>query len=165
MWRQRTLGQLHAMFVSRGAAVAAWGERAVSTSLSPTLRKLLDTRVESFEKLELLMLLRRTPGGSSTIGAISRTLDLGSDEVRAIAGDLSSGGLVAWAPDGTVSLAPRTDEDQAALDELARVYEDDKIAVVKAIAETAMDRLRNLAGRAFAEAFVIRKKPKGNDDG
>jgi hypothetical protein len=85
--------------------------------------------------------------------------------VRAIVAALSAGGLVARAADGAISLAPRTAEDRAALDELARVYDEDKIALVKAIAETAMDRLRNLAGRAFAEAFVIRKKPGGNDDG
>lgn len=135
-----------------------------SSSLSPALRKLLETRVESFEKLELLMLLRRSPG-RTTVREIARALDLDADDARAVVGALSSGGLVAWAPDGAISLAPRTPEDQAALDELAHVYEEDKIAVVKAIAETAMDRLRNLAGRAFAEAFVIRKKPKGNDDG
>jgi hypothetical protein len=91
-------------------------------------------------------------------------LDLGSDEVREIVAALTAAGLVSRV-DGTVSLAPRSAEHRAALDELAQVYDDDKITLVKAIAETAMERLRNLAGRAFAEAFVIRKKPGGNDDG
>jgi DNA-binding IclR family transcriptional regulator len=136
----------------------------VSTSISNALRKLLDDHVESFEKLELLMFLRRAPDGSSTIGELARSLDLGSDEVREIVAALVAGGL-ATRTDATVTLAPRTVEQRAALDELARIYEDDKITLVKAIAETAMERLRNLAGRAFAEAFVIRKKPGGNDDG
>jgi DNA-binding IclR family transcriptional regulator len=144
--------------------VAAWEAKYVSTTLSHGLRKLLDTQVESFEKLELLMFLRRTPGGS-TPAEVARALDLGTDEVRASIAALAAGGLIARAPDGRVSLAPRTPEHQAAMDELARLYDEDKIAIVKAIAETAMDRLRNLAGRAFAEAFVIRKKPGGNDDG
>ncbi len=137
----------------------------MSSILSPALRKLLDTHVESFEKLELLMLLRRTPSGHKTVGEIALALDLGSDEVRAIVTALSAGGMIARAADGTISLAPQKAEDGAVLDELARVYEEDKIALVTAIAETAMDRLRNLAGRAFADAFVIRKNRKGGDDG
>lgn len=134
----------------------------MSASLSPALRKLLDTHIESFEKLELLMLLRRAPGSSSTVAEAARTLGLGSDEVRTIAAQLATAGLVTRS-DGVLALAPQGPEDGAALDELEHVYDDDKIVLVKAIAETAMDRLRNLAGRAFAEAFVIRKKPGGND--
>jgi DNA-binding transcriptional ArsR family regulator len=139
------------------------GPCAVSSSLSPALRKLLDAHVESFEKLELLMFLRRSPGQRSTIGDLSLALDLGGDEVRAIVAALSAGGLVARAADGGIVLDPQRPEDRGVLDELARVYEEDKIVLVKAIAETAMDRLRNLAGRAFADAFVIRKK-RGDDD-
>lgn len=137
----------------------------MSSILSPALRKLIDTQVESFEKLELLMLLRRTPSQRLTTGEVALALDLGSDEVRAIVTALSAGGLVARAADGAISLAPQNAEAQAVMDELAGVYEEDKIVLVKAIAETAMDRLRNLAGRAFADAFVIRKGKKGGDDG
>ena len=133
----------------------------MSTSLSQALRKLLDTHVESFEKLELLMLLRRAPSGSQTAGELALALSLGADEIREIVAALSAAGLVTRAPDGRIALAPQPAEQRAVLDELARVYEDDRIVLVKAIAETAMERLRNLAGRAFADAFVIRKKPPG----
>ena len=136
---------------------------STSTSLSRALRELLDTHVESFEKLELLMLLGRAPGGRRTVGEIVLALGLGADEIREILAALAAAGLVARAPDGQISLAPRTAEQRAVLDELTRVYAEDRITLVKAIAETAMERLRNLAGRAFADAFVIRKKPGGND--
>lgn len=136
---------------------------STSTSLTPALRKLLETHVESFEKLELLMLLGRTPGGHQTAGELALALNLGTDEIREIVAALAAAGLIARAPDGQISLAPRTAEQRAVLGELARVYEDDRIMLVKAIAETAMERLRSLAGRAFADAFVIRKKPGGND--
>ena len=136
----------------------------MSTSLSPALRKLLDTHVESFEKLELLMRLHRTPGESQTAGELALALSLGADEVREIVAALSAAGLVARASDGQISLAPRSAEQRVILDELAHVYEDDRIVLVKAIAETAMERLRSLAGRAFADAFVIRKKPPGGSD-
>jgi DNA-binding MarR family transcriptional regulator len=133
----------------------------VSSVLSPSLRKLIDTHIESFEKLELLMFLRRAPGERATSGELARALELDAGEVRSIVAQLSAAGLVARAADGAVAPAP---QHQAALDELARVYDEDKIELVKAIAEAAMDRLRNLAGRAFAEAFVIRRKPGGDDD-
>lgn len=136
----------------------------LSTSLSHALRKLLDTHVESFEKLELLMLLRRAPGGPRTVGELSLELPLDGAEVREIVAALSAAGLLARAADGGISLSPQTAEHRAAMDELVRLYEEDRITLVKAIAETAMERLRNLAGRAFADAFVIRKKPGGNDD-
>jgi DNA-binding IclR family transcriptional regulator len=135
----------------------------LSSPLSLALRKLLDAHVESFEKLEVLMLLRRTPAGT-TAAEISRALGLGGDEVGEITAALSAAELVARAPDGRISLSPQRAEDRAALDELARVYAEDRLTLVKVIAETAMDRLRNLAGRAFADAFVIRKKPGGDDD-
>jgi DNA-binding IclR family transcriptional regulator len=146
--------------------VAAWadGAKRVSTSLSQALRRLLDAHVDSFEKLELLMLLRRAPEQGRTAGELARALDLDAAEVGELVSGLVSAGLVAWAADGAISLSPRTAEERAAMDELARVYDEDRITLVKAIAETAMDRLRNLAGRAFAEAFVIRKKPGGDDD-
>lgn len=136
----------------------------MSAPLSNALRKLLDAHVDSFEKLEILMLLRRTSSGSRNVRELAGALELDTGEVRAIVAALSDGGLVARDPDGAVSLSPRTADDQAALDELAWVYDHDKITLVKAIAESAMERLRSLAGRAFAEAFVIRKKPGGDDD-
>ena len=146
--------------------MAAWRAEfsAVPTYLSPALRKLLDAHVESFEKLELLMFLLRSPAQRSTVGELSRALNLGGDEVRAIALALSAGGLVASAADGRIALAPQRPEDEAALDELERVYDEDKMALVTAIAETAMERLRNLAGRALADAFATRKKKQEEGD-
>lgn len=152
------------MWTGGGRGSVGTTEQHVATPLSHTLRRLIDTHIDSFEKLELLMLLMRAPDERRTVGELARALELDADEVSSIVAALSAGGLVERAANGTVSLAPRTPEDRAALDELAQVYDDDKLELVKAIAESAMDRLRNLAGRAFAEAFVIRKKPGGDDD-
>jgi hypothetical protein len=64
-----------------------------------------------------------------------------------------------------VTLAPRGPAEQRVLDELVAAYQDDRMTLVKVIAESALDRLRNLAGRAFADAFIIGKKPGGDDGG
>ncbi|HWO21270.1 MAG TPA: hypothetical protein VNO30_21020 [Kofleriaceae bacterium] len=136
----------------------------MSTSFSPALRKLLDAHIESFEKLELLMFLLRSPSHHSTVGDLSLALDLGGDEVRAIALALSTGGLVTRAADGRIALAPQRPEEGAVLDELARVYDEDRMTLVTTIAETAMNRLRSLAGRALADAFATRKKKQEDDE-
>lgn len=49
--------------------------------------------------------------------------------------------------------------------ELSKLYEDDRIAVVTIMSEAALTRLRRQANRAFADAFVIRAKKKGDQDG
>jgi hypothetical protein len=49
--------------------------------------------------------------------------------------------------------------------ELGKLYEDDRIAVVTIMSEAALTRLRRQANRAFADAFVIRAKKKGDHDG
>jgi DNA-binding GntR family transcriptional regulator len=131
----------------------------VTSTLSPALRQLLE-RVSSFEKLELVIALRRAPAQQSTVHELARTLDVDRDEVRALVNELAGDGLLVASAGGEVTLAAHA----GAMDELAALYDADKLVLVKAIAERAMDRLRNLAGRAFAEAFVIRKKPGGNDD-
>jgi len=136
---------------------------ALPTTLSPSLRALLDERVNSFEKLELVMALRRAPGQQSTVRDLASVLESERDEVRGLLDHLVRDGLVEVLADGNFELAPKG-ADAVAIDELAAQYTADKIVIVMTIAESAMDRLRNLAGRAFAEAFVIRKKPGGDDD-
>jgi DNA-binding IclR family transcriptional regulator len=133
----------------------------VASELSAALRALLAERVDSFEKLELVMVLYRAPGQRASVRDLATALDLDRDEVRAIAFELTAGGLVRTNPTTEIRLEPTTPDDRAVLDELATAYDRDKIEVVKQIAESAMNRLRNLAGRAFADAFVIGKKPGG----
>jgi hypothetical protein len=132
--------------------------------LSPSLLALLDQRVNSFEKLELVMALHREPTRRSTVRQLSDALDLDRDEVRGLAAELMDACLVVFTPPNDLLLEPTTPADRALLEVLARTYDTDKIALAKAIAESSMNRLRGLAGRAFAEAFVIRRKPGGDDD-
>lgn len=132
--------------------------------LSPTLRDLLDTGIDSFEKLEVVVALSRDPARRGSRRELARVLELGRDEMRAVVDDLESAGLITRDGDDGLALAPQSGDEAAALVELVRLYDVDKISLVKAILDRAMERLRNLAGRAFADAFVIRKKREGDDD-
>jgi hypothetical protein len=133
--------------------------------LSPGLRTLLADRIDSFEKLEVLMQLQRAQGRTSSHEALARTLDRDRDDVRQVCTDLVQAGLVSVDPAGNVTLSPATSDDEALVSELADVYDADRIEVVKAIAEASLERLRSMAGRAFAEAFVLRKRTDDDNGG
>jgi hypothetical protein len=53
--------------------------------------------------------------------------------------------------------------DIPAMDEIATLYDEDRLLVVRTLTEIALDRLRGMAARAFADAFQLRKK-KENDE-
>jgi hypothetical protein len=44
---------------------------------------------------------------------------------------------------------------------LCRLYDEDRLAVLKEMTALAMDRIRNSAARAFSEAFRIRRRDPG----
>lgn len=133
-------------------------ETKVTASSSNALHDLVDTRVDSFEKLELVMALRRSKTQRCSIADLAHALDLPRDELRSAVLELQDAGLLRFAHD-EVTLAPRAPDDQRALDELAEAYDRDKVTLVKAITERSLHRLRGLAGRAFAGAFVFGRRP------
>ncbi|MBA3817263.1 MAG: hypothetical protein H0X17_00085 [Deltaproteobacteria bacterium] len=110
-----------------------------------------------------MLALHRAPHQRSSVKDLAHSLDLDGGDVRAMVSELAAAGLVDQVKD-EVALAPKTVEDRTSVTELVAVSGADRIAIVMAIAESSMNRLRNLAGRAFADAFVIRKKPGGDDD-
>ena len=135
----------------------------MAVSLSRPLLELLDAKIDSFEKLELVVALYRRDSKRATVGDLARDFDWSRHDVREIVAALRHAHLLAG-EDEEVVLAPADANDNPVIDELVVVYDTDKIALVKAIADVALARLRNLAGRAFADAFVIGKKSGGGND-
>jgi DNA-binding GntR family transcriptional regulator len=119
---------------------------------------LLATRVDSFEKLELIVALHAAPRSTLSIDALARQLRLPREVVREAAVALRAATLVELTSDGEVQLLPVTNRDHEAVAELVRVYKEDRIAVVTEMGEIALDRIRNLASRAFSDAFDTRRK-------
>ena len=56
--------------------------------------------------------------------------------------------------------APANPDLAHAVEVLARVYETDRAALMNVMNASAIERLRTKAMRAFADAFIIRKKDK-----
>lgn len=139
--------------------------------LSPAVRRLLESTIDTFEKLAIVLALFRSTR-PLTIADLVRALDLELDQVRKILAELLRDDLVAieaaeagelQGAGQIVRLVPK-DGDGAALSELAQAYEEDSVLVVKALSAISVDRIRSMAARTFADAFQLRRK-KEDDDG
>lgn len=138
----------------------------MTTALPHGVRDLLKSRIDSFEKLELVVALHAAPRTTMPIEQLATQLKMTRASVRHAALELRSAALVEVTTAGEVQLIPPSSRDVAAVDELVRCYREDEFAVVKALGEIALERIRNMAARAFADAFVLRKKPgRSEDDG
>jgi hypothetical protein len=126
------------------------------------VRELAVEVLDSFEKLELLTCLVRK-GAAMTADDLAAAL-------RIERADLVEP-LASLAREQVISAGAKGYEivDGGAwsrhVRELGTLYEDDRIAVVTIMSEAALTRLRRQANRAFADAFVIRAKKKGDHDG
>ena len=136
----------------------------LSTKLPADVAELLANRIDSFEKLELVVALYAAPRATMSIDALVTALSLSREDVRRAASELREASLIDLASRGEVQLLPPTERDHAAVSELVRLYQEDRFAVVKAMGEIAVSRIRNMASRAFADAFIIRKKPPKDDE-
>jgi hypothetical protein len=137
----------------------------VNTELPPHVRRLLQNGIDTFEKLEVVVMLRAAPRSVMSVADLATGLKQERSVVRRAALELRAIALVDMTADDEIRLVAPTSRDFDSITELARLYADDRLAVVKALGEIAMQRIRNMASQAFADAFVIRKKPSGDGDG
>jgi hypothetical protein len=117
-------------------------------------RKLIDEVIDTFEKLEIVLHVHRT--GLSVINTreIAEAISLSVDEVEKCVKTLR---------------AQRVFEQNgpwgASLTALVDLYEDDRLEVLNYMTKKALARVRQDAARTFADAFVIKPRKKGDDDG
>lgn len=121
------------------------------------MRHLLSTKLDSFEKVELVALLARHPRREDTLDGIARALQVGRDVLERLALDLAKTDLVEVHGEAVRLVASK--EDLVTIDEAARI---EPTTLVRWLSAIALDRIRGMAARSFADAFTIRKK---KDDG
>ena len=122
------------------------------------MRRLLETKLDTFEKVELVVVLSNRVGMTGTFDDLARELQVGTDVMRRVAADLARSGLVEL--DGeSVRLTPQDDELQT-IAEGARV---DPRTMMRLLSSLALDRIRGMAARSFADAFTLRKKKEDGD--
>lgn len=126
---------------------------------SGELRDLLRDRVDSHEKLDIVLWLRRC-AGPADVPALQQALELPRATIQEVLRDLVKLGLVAHSESDHFVYAPEHEELRRAVDELALALESDPIPIIKRMSANAIDRVRGSAAKAFAEAFIwSRKKP------
>lgn len=128
---------------------------------SPSLRRLLETKLDTYEKLELVVVLSSRPDMTGTTDELARELQVGHDVLKRLAADLTRTGLVAVDGDALRLVASATELPTIA--EGAQLYQSDRNQVIQMLSAIAMDRIRGMAARSFADAFTLRKKKDGGD--
>jgi hypothetical protein len=129
--------------------------------VTPQIRRLLEAPLDTFEKLEICMVLWTATARTQSPRELSARIQLPVELVERALDDLVAARFVELAG-GLARLtvpAHLVDDVQA----LVEVYATDRILIVRTLSELAMDRVRSMAARAFADAFLIRKKPEGDD--
>jgi hypothetical protein len=131
-----------------------------SLQLDDGVRTLLVTKLDSYEKLEIMRVLR---GAAQTMSRseLEAACRLSSDAVEDALASLERSKLVEHDPvnHGIRVGAASADPHFATL---MQTYDEDRAAVLAVLSSAVMQRLRSMAARAFADAFVIRKK-RGDD--
>lgn len=129
---------------------------------SPAVRRLLESPLDSFEKLEIVVALHRTAVHTSSNAELARAVALPLEIVVRAVDELTRAGFVQHA--GGLTRLTIDAADLAALGELVALYDEDRILVVRALSQISMDKIRGMAARTFAGAFKLRRK-REDDDG
>jgi DNA-binding transcriptional regulator YhcF (GntR family) len=146
----------------------SWGESASWPQNVPTdrptapARRLLGTMLNSFEKLEITIALHRAATRMLSVHELTAKLGLSSHVVERGIDELVRAGMVELASDvARLTLDP---QDIPAMDEIAALYDEDRLLVVRKLTEISMEKMRGMAARAFADAFQLRKKKEEDGD-
>jgi predicted transcriptional regulator len=130
--------------------------------LPEDLQSLVRDHIESYEQLELLLLLRAERGVAWTGEALSARLRISSTLVSEALAKLQSGGFVvastAEAPGGpTHAYRVQADDLEATIERLSQAYKEQPMPIIKLMCANSIERVRTAALRTFADAFILRK--------
>jgi hypothetical protein len=134
--------------------------------VSETAKALLRDHIESFEQLEILLLLHRRGGDTWVADAITDELKVDSDSVSEALGHLCRGHLVTVRGEGRGRIFQYGPEDpamDAAVRDLAQAYAENRLDVMNLMNANALERVRTSALRAFANSFLLGGGGKKND--
>lgn len=133
-------------------------------TVTDRVRELLATRVDTFEKLDLIIALATAPHHALGIDPLAERMGCSRATVRQTIGELRRVMLVDLNPRGEAQLTPVTEGDRKVVDELLELYRADRSLLVQMLSEQSLRRIRGMAAQAFSDAFVLGRK-KGKPDG
>jgi DNA-binding IclR family transcriptional regulator len=129
-----------------------------SSALPEDVRKLLHEHIESYEQLELLLLLRKQRDEEWTVEALTERLHISASLIIPALALLKASGLIATTSTaGRFAYRPTSSDLDAAAARLEREYAERPIGIIQSMSANAIERVRTAALRTFADAFVLRK--------
>jgi hypothetical protein len=135
------------------------GSRVSKLELEDGVRALLETQLDSFEKLEIMQALR-TSARTMSHEDVAATCQLGADVVE---DTLTALERTQWiAREGHRRIRPGRSCADPRFAVLMLLYAEDRAGVLAVLSSVALQRIRSMAATAFADAFV--QKKRGNDD-
>lgn len=126
----------------------------------PALQKLLETKLDTFEKVELVLLLHGADGPLPLADA-ARELQIGPDVLRRVVLEVQRSRVLEIDGNDEIKLTASPTEIEA-IARADEIYKHDRQRLIEELSRIAMKRLRSMAARTFANAFRIRKKEDDN---
>lgn len=150
---------MHESSVSDGDPTVSGGEddgaRGVVIDPSPELLTFLDRKLDTYEKLELVLVLRAA-GSPMTLADVAVQLQVGPDALRRVVKEVAASGVIDAHQDDQIRLRPGPWDPLMA--EAAQLLATEPNRLLRALTRIAMERIRGRAARTFADAFQLRKK-------
>ncbi len=128
--------------------------------LPQDVQRLLREHIESYEQLELLLLLRVDGGRCWTEEEMRARLAVSATLVAEALAGLQSRGFVAARPQSAEKCycyVTQSGAVEATIGRLELAYRQHPIPIVKLMSANAIERVRTAALRTFADAFIIKK--------
>jgi len=136
------------------------------SSLPTDVQAFLRDRMESYEQLEILLLLRTRRSHFWTPGGVSGELHMPELVAERALLALRQHGLLSvevLQDSHRFRYGPENAELEALVEKLVEAYTDHRIEVVRLMTANSIERLRARAARTFASAFLLGQK--GGKDG
>ena len=135
----------------------------MTDDLPEDVRAMLHEHIESYEQLEVLLLLRRERHEEWTVTGLATRLHVREELVGPALEGLRTAGLVAItgaAPAPCFAYRPVSSGLDAAASRLDREYAERPIKIIQLMSANAIERVRTAALYTFADAFVLKKSDK-----
>ncbi|MGH8181565.1 MAG: hypothetical protein ACRETR_11390 [Steroidobacteraceae bacterium] len=134
---------------------------STTADLPEDVRALLNEHIESYEQLEVLLLLRRERYEEWTVAGLAARLRVREELAGSALEGLKAAGLVvatSAAPAPRFAYRPTSSDLDVAAGRLDREYAERPIRIIQLMSANAIERVRTAALHTFADAFVLKKK-------
>jgi hypothetical protein len=122
------------------------------TGLPDDVHRFLYQHISSVEQLEVLLLVRRSPGRSWSAADMARELYSHPSSIALRFQALLGAGLMRETAPAHFQYAPRSVELDSTVGRLEKMYHERRVAVISLIASKPIENIR-----AFSDAFRIRR--------